>query len=190
MKTIEVSDEVYEKLIELATEMTTQDPRGTRMPHLFQIRDWKRVYDWNMNGDTKVWIDSSMDYCVVETLGDFINYLDNIGHFLDDTDYTKDIDDDARQVKIDEVTELWNDEYDIAEWIGDNCPDLKECSYSMEPVYTNSFLTAKAAQEHLDSNYYHYHKDADVYLNHAWRNGEADLVSEFLCGLIGKKMHT
>lgn len=62
MKTIEVSDEIYAKLIELATEMTTQDPRGTRMPHMFQIRDWKRVYDWDLNGDTRVWIDRSMDF--------------------------------------------------------------------------------------------------------------------------------
>jgi hypothetical protein len=45
MKTIEISDEMHAKLIELATEMTTQDPLGTRMPHMFQIRDWKKVYD-------------------------------------------------------------------------------------------------------------------------------------------------
>jgi hypothetical protein len=51
-------------------------------------------------------------------------------------------------------------------------------------------LTAKAAQAHLDANDYHYHKDADVYLNHAWRNPEAELVTEFLCSLINKKMHT
>ena len=190
MKIIEVSDEMYAKLTELATEMTTQDPRGTRMPHLFQIRDYKRVYDWSLNGDTKVWIDTDMDHCVVETLDDFINYLENIGHFRRDDDYTKDLSDEDRRLKVDEITELWNDEYELNDWISDNCPDLKECSYSMEPVYTNSFLTAKAAQEHLNRNDYHYHRDADVYLNHAWRNPEADLVSEFLCGLVGKKMHT
>ena len=49
MKSIEISDEMHAKLIELATEMTTQDPRATKMPHLFQIRDWKRVYDWLSN---------------------------------------------------------------------------------------------------------------------------------------------
>lgn len=190
MKTIEVSDEVYAKLIELATEMTTQDPRGTRMPHMFQIRDWKRVYDWDMNGDTKVWIDRNADFCVIETLDDFINYLDNIGYFRSDSDYSKDMDDKSKQEIIDEVTELWGDDYEISQWIEINCDDLQECSYSMEPVYTNTFLTAKAAQEHLNRNDYHYHRDADVYLNHAWRNPEAELVSEFLCGLIGKKLHT
>ena len=55
-KTIEISDEMYDKLIELANEMTTQDPRGTRMPHMFQIRDWKRVYDWELNGNTQIFV--------------------------------------------------------------------------------------------------------------------------------------
>jgi hypothetical protein len=59
----------------------------------------------------------------------------------------------------------------------------------MRPVYKNAFLTAKAAQEHLDSNYYHYHPDADVYLHHAWRNPEAELVTEFLLSLINKDPH-
>ena len=174
MKSIEISDEVYAKLIELATEMTTQDPLGTRMPHMFQIRDWKKVYDWGLNGDTRVWI-GEYD-CEIETLEDFIEYLDeNL------IEYTRE-----------EIEELWNNDYDfgLPDWIEDNSLRLKECSYSMEPVYTNSFLTKKAAQEHLDRNYYHYHKNADVYLNHAWRNPEADLISDFLCNLVNKKMYT
>ena len=57
MKTIEVSEEMHAKLIELATEMTSQDPRGTRMPHMFQIRDWKKVYDAELNGDTHIYLD-------------------------------------------------------------------------------------------------------------------------------------
>lgn len=174
MKTIEVTDEMYAKLIELAEEMTTQDPRGTRMPHMFQIRDWKKVYDWGLNGDTRVWIG---DYeTEIETLEDFIDYLDNNGI----------------KYEIEEIEEMWHNDHDfgLPDWIEENCPDLKECTYSMEPVYINSFLTAKAAQEHLDRNYYHYHKDATVYLNHAWRNPEAEVVTEFLCNLIGKPVHT
>jgi hypothetical protein len=173
MKTIEVSDEMYAKLIELATEMTSQDPRGTRMPHMFQIRDWKRQYDWGLNGDTRCWIDSDGDYTVIETLDEFKEYLEGQG--IEEPE---------------NIEELWEDRWELEDWISDNCSKLQECSYSMEPVYVNCFLTAKAAQEHLDSNYYHYHKDADVYLNHAWRNDEADLVSEFLCGLVDKKPHS
>jgi hypothetical protein len=171
MKTIEVTDEVYAKLIELANEVTTQDPRGTSMPHIFQIRDWKKVYDWGLNGETQIWV------------GDYeteIETIDQLREYLGDNSITI----------PDNLEEIWADKYDLDYWVMENCPDLKECSYSFEPVYVNAFLTAKAAQEHLDKNYYHYHANADVYLNHAWRNPQAVLVTEFICGLVGKEMYT
>jgi hypothetical protein len=171
MKTIEVSDEVYAKLIELANEMTTQDPRGTRMPHLFQIRDWKKVYDWNMNGDTHIWVN---DYeTEIETIEEFKEYLEENGFEVPEN-----------------LEELWEDHWEMEDLLEEKNIELKQCSYSLEPVYINSFLTAKAAQEHLDKNYYHYHKNADVYLNHAWRNPEAETVSNFLCALVGKELYT
>lgn len=179
MKTIEVSDEMYAKLIELATEMTEQDPRGTRMPHMFQIRDWKKVYDWSLNGNTKVWIDRG--YSIeVETFNDMKDYLEN-----------SEIEFDEEKLKsLWEEKDRYTFESDLDEWVEENCPDLEPCSYSMEEVFTNHFLTAKAGEQHLKLNDYHYHKNADVYLNHAWRNPEMELVSEFLCGLVGKKLHT
>jgi hypothetical protein len=175
MKTIEVSDEMYAKLMELATEMTTQDPRGTRMPHLFQIRDWKKVYDADLNGDTHIYLDRGYGI-EIETVDELIEYLN----------------DSEIEFNEDEIRDMWvNDcDFGLPDWIEENCKDLERHSYSMEEFYVNSFLTAKAAQEHLEKNYYHYHKNADVYLNHSWRNSEADLVSEFLCGLVGKEMHT
>ena len=72
MKTIEITEEVYAKLIELANEMTTQNMRGTRMPHMFQIRDWKKVYDAELNGDTKIWLDRG-NGIEIETFKDLID---------------------------------------------------------------------------------------------------------------------
>ena len=179
MKTIEVSDEMYDKLIELANEMTTQDMRGTKMPHMFQIRDWKKVYDAELNGNIIIWLDRG-NGIEVETIDSLIEYL---------TDDEAEFD----EVQIREMWDSWqgrgyND--DLKDWLEEHVPALEEYSYSLEPEYTNCFLTAKAAQEHLDRNHYHYHKKADVYLNHAWRNPEADMVTTFLCGLIGKEMHS
>lgn len=179
MKTIEVTDEVYAKLIELANEMTTQDMRGTRMPHMFQIRDWKKVYDGDLNGNTIIWLDRG-NGIEIETVDQLIDYLNDSEVEFD-------------EAEIREMWDLWQDRmYDdsLKDWLEEKRIELEEYSYTLEPEYTNCFLTAKAAQAHLDSNYYHYHKKADVYLNHAWRNPEADLVSEFLCGLVGKKMHS
>jgi hypothetical protein len=171
MKTIEVSEEMYDKLISLATEMTTQDPRGTKMPHMFQIRDWKKQYDWGLNGDTHIWVGDYSEE--IETLDEFKDYLENNGFGIPEN-----------------IEDIWNDHWDMEDWIESNNIELKQCSYSLVPEYTNHFLTAKAAEEHLRLNNYHYHKDADVYLKHAWRNPEAELVSGFLCSLAGKKIHT
>jgi len=176
MKRIEVSDELYDKLIQLATEMDSQNKRGTKMPHIFQIGDWERVWDDNLNGDIQVYIDTTDgEMQVISTYEDMAQYL--------------------KYMDIDEpenLEEMWDEEYhwDLDDWVDENLPELKKTSYSMSPVYKNAFLTAKAAEEHLKSNHYHYHENADVYLNHAWRNPEAELVSEFLMGLIGKTLYT
>lgn len=173
MTVINVSDEIYTKLVGLANEMVSQDPRGTRMPHIFQIRDWKKVYDWGLNGDTHIWVG---DYeTEIETIDQFKEYLEKHGVAVPEN-----------------IQELWDDNFywDMEEFIEENNLNLKKCSYTLEPVYINSFLTAKAAQEHLNKNYYHYHKNADVYLNHAWRNPEAELLCEFLCSLVNKPIYT
>lgn len=170
MKTIEVSEEMYDKLISLATEMTTQDPRGTKMPHMFQIRDWKKQYDWGLNGDTHIWVGDYGEE--IETLDEFKDYLENNGFGIPEN-----------------IEDIWNDHWDMEDWVESNNIELKQCSYSLVPEYTNHFLTAKAGEEHLRLNDYHYHKDADVYLNHAWRNPEMEILSEFLCGLVDKEPH-
>lgn len=171
MKLIEISDEMYDKLISLATEMTTQDPRGTKMPHMFQIRDWKKQYDWGLNGDNRIWVGDYQEE--IETLDEFKEYLESNGIDIPEN-----------------LEEMWGWDYEIVDWIEEHCPHLRQCSYSMVPEYTNHFLTAKAGEEHLRLNYYHYHKDADVYLKHAWRNPEMEMLSEFLCGLVGKELYT
>jgi hypothetical protein len=172
MKTIEVNDGTYSKLIELANEMINQDNRGTRMPHLFQIRDWKKVYDSDLNGENHVYIDIDNDYNEIESIDEFKEYLSN-----NDIDIP------------DNINEIWDDYLELDDFVDEYCPDLKKTSYSLEPFYVNCFFTAKEAENHLKSNNYHYHKDADVYLNHAWRNSEMELVSEFLCSLVGKDIY-
>ncbi len=180
MKIIEVSDDMYEKLVALGNEMTSQDARGTRMPHMFQIRTKKKVYDWGLNGEFKIWVGDYQEE--IETYNDYIEYLDNNG-----IEYPVEL----KELWEDGTTLIFNsDEYhDIEDFISEYTTDLKECSYSSEDVYHNHFLTAKACQEHIKLNSYHYNEPVD-YLNHAWRNPEMDLVSEFLCGLVNKPMHT
>ena len=170
MKTIEISDEMYEKLVSLATEMTTQDMRCTAMPHMFQVQDKKRVYDWGMNGDHSVWLNSNHER-EIEDYEDFLEYLER------------------KEIKIPKkIKEIWGDVFDLQDFMRENCPDLKECTYSYDYIYTNCFFTAKGCQEHIKQNKHHYHFPVD-YLNHAFRNPEMEFVSEFLCGLVKKEPH-
>lgn len=171
MKTIEISDEMYDKLISLATEITTQNPRGTRYPHIFQIRNWKKQYDWGLNGDIQIWITEYGDE--IETIEEFKEFLEDNNHKIPDN-----------------LEDVWNDYWVMEEFIEDNNIELKYCTYTLEPIFENCFLSEKAAQEHLKSNYYHYHKNADVYLTHGWRNPEMEMITQFLCELVGKKPYT
>ena len=185
MKTIEVSDEMYAKLIELATEMTEQDPRCTRMPHLFQIQTDKKVYDYNLNGDFKILIDQGGGY-ELESFDDIHNYLENNG-----IDLAEDLSDnwDDELDYNGNLKKIWKEDFSVfLSILEEKEINLVECSYSLEQEYQNAFFTAKACKEHIRLNGYHYHNPKD-YLNHAWRNPEMELVSEFLCGLVNKKIH-
>jgi hypothetical protein len=181
MKTIEVSDEMYQQLIELATEMTTQDPLGTRMPHLFQIQTDERVYKDDMNGDTKVFVDSSGDFLIIETFEGLKDYMLDKMH---------------ESLLPEDLKQWWDDwqegsifSTDLVDYLEEQFPELRETSYSIEHKYENAFFTSKACARHIELNDYHY-ANPKVYLKHAWRNPEMELVSTFLCGLVGKKMHT
>lgn len=181
MKTIEVSDKMYDALIELATNMTTQDPRGTAMPHLFQIRERKKIYHWGLEGEHTIWIDSDNER-EVETFDEFWDYL--IDYVL-----MPDLGDEELEAEKQRVRLIWDSEsFDIEDFIDEHCPELKKCSYSWDYVYHNAFLTEKACKEHISRNDYHYNNPID-YLNHAWRNPEMELISDFLCSLVGKPIH-
>jgi hypothetical protein len=140
----------------------------------------KRVFNFDIKLKVKDMDESINLQKEIETYDQLIDYLNDFEiEFVED-----------------EIKEMWDNraEYswqsDLVDWLQERVSDIVEHSYSLVPEYSNCFFTAKAAQEHLDKNHYHYHKNADVYLNHAWRNPEAELVSTFLCGLVGKELYT
>jgi len=186
MKTIEVSDEMYQQLTELATEMTTQDMRCTKMPHMFQVREKIEIAAYSGCGEV-AWVDDEGD-----TLRDEEEIREYIIEYLFENDSECFDEDDVEskklaQSKVDEMTDL----YDLVQFLCDDdvCHrQWREIEVTDSHKYGNTFFTAKACQEHIDKNHYHYTKP-DVYLNHAWRNPEMELVSEFLCNLIGKSNH-
>ncbi len=181
MKTIEISDEMYHQLIELANEMTSQDMRYTKMPHMFQIKTEEKVAAYEGCGET-IWVDDEGETLDNdEEIKDFI-----ITYFFENDESLKDIESDIEAKE--EATKLYNkmNEFDIDLFLEKR--GLRTINVAYKSKYQNMFLTAKGCQQHIDNNKYHYNKPT-VYLNHAWRNPEMELVSKFLCGLVGKPIH-
>ncbi len=181
MKTIEVSDEMYDSLMELSKEMTSQDMLGTRMPHMFQIKTEKQVAAYPGCG-YEVWVESdgeelSSDSEIREYISKYI--------YENDEDISRLDDDEAEKLAKEKVADM--DEWDIKSWLEEK--EWWGVEVTTESKYENTFFTSKACQEHIDANHYHY-KNPRVFLNHAWRNPEQELVSRFLCELSGGKLHT
>ena len=182
MKIIEIPDDMYNSLMELANEMTTQDMRCTKMPHMFQVKTSEEVAAYEGCGET-AWVDSE---------GEVLRTKEDIKRFI--TMYLSENDDrliNCEDEKIEseaetiffEMDEEYREDFLIEKG------EFRRIEVTNESKFTNTFLTAKACQEHIESNRHHYGEKARVYLNHAWRNPEMELVSKFLCGLVGKQMH-
>lgn len=59
--------------------------------------------------------------------------------------------------------------------IEDNCYPAKT-KYETQRI----FITEKAANDHLKANYYHYTSKARIYVDHAWRNPEMELIYKMI----------
>ena len=164
MKKIEINDDMYNSLIELSKEMLSQDNRATAMPHMFQIQTDERKYVPDGCGE-EIWV------CDDTTLEDEKEEADAIAEFKDwdNTDKYYELQD----WEIEEI--LINAGY-------------RKVSFVTENSYQNTFFTAKACDNHIKQNSYHYNNPV-CFLNHAFRNTEMELISKFLCELTGGKIH-
>lgn len=169
MKTIEITDEMYNRLIEIATNLTEQDPRATAMPHLFQIRTINQSPAAEGCG-TKAW---HYDGSVIHKEDDIREAI------IEHTSY------ELGTAQAEKAYEKYSEEdkEHLLEKIG-----YREIWFEETYEYKNAFFTEKACKEHIEKNHYHYNQPVG-YLNHAWRNPEIETIQEFLCALVGKEMH-
>ena len=162
MKTIEVSDEMYDSLVELSKELNTQSSRSTRMPYFFQIQTNEKVAVPEGCG-TECWHSDGSD---IET-DDEINEV--ICEYSD--------------ISIEEAAKMdFVNKEKILEDAG-----WRRVNYSYEHRYQNAFFTERACKRHIQKNAYHYDEPVD-YLSYATRNPELELVMKFLCELTGGKL--
>lgn len=160
MKNIEVSDGMYDFLIELSKELNTQDHRATAMPYFFQIQTQEEIHVaegcgtecWHYDGSKIVTADE-----ISEAVADYKGW---------------------EVWKAEKLSDIEREE--ILEQAG-----WQKANFDYKDEYQNAFFTAKACKEHIRLNDYHYHKPVD-YLTHAWRNPEMEMVIKFLCELTGQ----
>lgn len=174
MKTIEVTDEMYDALMEISKEMNTQDHRCTRMPYFFQVQEKEEIPAYD--GDYVLFShDSELELRDKE---DKVEWLKEAVHertyeFLGWEDEIEDIDSLDEDTLDDIIQECGFDIYYIQE----------------KNIYSNAFFTSKACDEHIRINGHNLKKPSN-FLTHAYRNPEMEVVSKFLCELSGGKLHT
>jgi hypothetical protein len=168
MKTIQVTDEMYEFLINLSKELNTQDHRGTRMPYFFQVQTKEQI--------------AVPDGCGIEAW-----HYD--GSLIETEEEIQDVIIEYKEWSVEKSEKLYSDLPDweieeILEKIG-----YRKVNYDYRTNLENAFLTSKACDEHIRVNK-HNLKSPVNYLSGSFRNPELETVLKFLCELTGGKLHT
>jgi hypothetical protein len=168
MKTIQVSDEMYEFLMNLSKELNTQDHRATAMPYIFQVQDEVEISVGEGQGEEAWHCDGSVISTEKEIKEAIFEYKEwEIGN--------------KKHEKL--FSEMdWLARENILE------VNYRKVHISTQKVYTNAFLSAKACRHHIKCNAHHYRKPVD-YLSYAFRNPELEMIMKFLCKLTGGDAH-
>lgn len=170
MKTLEISDELYEKLKYLSDEIKNQNNRGTADPYFYQILTYDKIPTDSNYEDESKWISYEDCFSVENTADAMKQYI------LDNEKECEDV--------IKEYLEYWcydNFDYtdeDALEEVFKNL-GFEKISYKLVPRYENCFLTEKSIKEHIRLNGYHYEEPKD-YMSYAFRNPDMDTIFKFL----------
>lgn len=165
MKTIEISDEVYDGLMEISKELNTQSHRGTAMPYFFQVQTRKQIAVPEGNG-IEAW---HLDGSIIESREEIKEAVDEYKDWNEETSEFDNLED-----------------YDIESIL--EKAGYAKIHYDYEDVLENAFFTSKACDEHINRNKHNLSSPSN-YLSHAYRNPEMELVSKFLIELTGGKLH-
>lgn len=163
MKTIKVTDLMYEALMNISKELNSQDHRSTRMPYIFQVQTQELTLVPEGYG-TEAW---AYDNDIIKTKSE--------------------IEDAVNQYKEwDEHTTRFNhlEDYEIEE-ILENA-GYHKVNYEYQFKLENAFLTSKACNQYIKENKHNLNQPAN-YLSHAYRNPELEIIMRFLCELTGGK---
>lgn len=197
MKTIQVSDEQYEALIEMQDELKTQDNRNTRDP-IYIIMDketfptsydysddyiWFNSYDSETIGDDEDLFEYLVDNCSEELIKSFNDYQD-------ENNFLRDIENEESKK---ELKEWFLNELTYSEDISDITDLTVEHHIIKIYQFENESIQYKQGMpisffekdmiEHLSSNDYHYTNKAKTYACSLWRSRRMEKLREILLNM-------
>lgn len=160
MKTINVTDDMYDFLSSLSKEIKTQNTRATRPPYFFQVQEDQEVSAPDGCGE-EVWVMDG-EICLRTPEDIKIAYFEykgwEIGNKEDEENYKK-----LYSWDIDEALEV----------------NYRKVNIEIKPKFSNSFLTEKACLEHIAFNRNNL-TNPKPYLHAASRNREMDMLFKFI----------
>lgn len=170
MKTIEVSDDVYNRLMEMSDLMEKQDNRATSSP-LFAV--YEKIFVPNIHGEGDI-----VRYHGPETDGEIHekSLIEYLREWIGDEEFeekTKSLDKSDRQY-IEEVADVFG--------LTKNTYDVQTAPCGYGGSGSQIYITEKAADEHINSNHYHYH-EAFTYVVSGCRNEEMKFIQDFIYNL-------
>ena len=168
MKTINVSDEMYEFLLETGKQLNTQDNRHTDTP-IYRIYENREIERGEGRGE----YEARLDYEGAED-----HYCTNCKKILEDNDYD-----------FDALPDIYSDDCDCRYTTGATWHFDKELVPSQSTYDGVAFLTEKAAEEYRQNNNYHFEGGGVVYAESAFRNWELKNIIEFLKELPNEHLH-
>lgn len=160
MKKIEVTNEIYNFLLNLSKEIKSQDTRATASPYFFQVQEDEEVGVPEGCGE-EVWVcDGEVCLRTEEDIKEAVFEWKNweIGNKKDEKEYQN-------------LTS-----FDIEEILEEN---YRKVNVDIKHKYSNCFLTLKSYEDHIRQNG-HNLCNPRSYLFHAFRNKEMDMLFKFL----------
>jgi acyl carrier protein len=193
MPTIELSQETFDFLQALITEINTQDNRATAHPYYFTIASTEEIIGLDDGfADTYVWVKEGGDEIGDDK--DLIEYVkENLKELLEDHTLEAEVVVMLDSLGVFVLSDFWDNKVDI-DTLEIPTTDLEEIATTMDivrygikkqTVYKGFFLTESAAEGHLNANRHHYGENAHTYIEHAFRNPELEKLLKSVGEIVG-----
>lgn len=185
MKTLTLSDELYAELVEIANNVSTQDNVGTAAPIYHVIKQPVAQYVSDANdarGETELVFQYDCDIYDREALYQLYED-DELEDALIKANWDKDDIDDAGLEQL--IADLGD--WEFIEFIQKLCREatpLYRWYKDQEYTLCGTFLTRAHAELFMKQNAHHLHRDAYIYVKHAWRNFDAKAIQDLMEAIV------